>query len=162
MVSPPSASIPLRAVRTRQTRELLVDLLYIMPQYALYLGLQILPFLIALPIIFTDQVDFLDVDVDYVGLANVTAPLSDRFFPALSRTVIFTITNYVMVFVYGFLLALAMFELISRFKRGFFTIIYMPWMVSGVGIGLHHGDAVFLRTPAASTCCWSIWESART
>lgn len=125
---------------SRETRQSLIDWLYAAPQYILYLGLQILPFVIAIPIIFTDQVDFLDQDIDFVGFQNVWSlfqePLSDQFYPALRRTVLFTLVNYTMVFIYGFLLALAMYELVSRLKGVFFTIIYMPWMVSGIGIGL--------------------------
>ncbi|MEO1018273.1 MAG: sugar ABC transporter permease [Pseudomonadota bacterium] len=125
---------------TRAGRELLIDLLYVSPQYIIYVGLQLLPFLVALPIIFTDQVDFLDQDIDFVGLQNIVSvfepPLSDRFAEALRRTFIFAIINYAMVYLFGFFLALIMYELISRMKGAFFTIIYMPWMVSGIGIGL--------------------------
>lgn len=124
----------------RGRREILTDLIYVAPQYIIYLGLQILPFAIALPIIFTDQVDFLDQDVDWVGFDNIAAlfrdPLDDRLYAALRRTVIFSFVNYLMVFLFGFLLALAMFELVSRLKGAFFTIIYMPWMLSGIGVGL--------------------------
>lgn len=129
-----------RLSNRRNRRETLIDLIYVAPQYILYLGLQILPFAIALPIIFTDQVDFLDQDVDWVGFDNIAAlfraPLDERLYEALRRTVIFTIINYLMVFLFGFLLALAMFELVSKLKGAFFTIIYMPWMLSGVGVGL--------------------------
>lgn len=126
--------------RTRNGRQLLIDLIYVTPQYVIYLGLQILPFLIALPIIFTDQVDFLDQDIDFIGTANIEsvfqAPLNERFYEALRRTTIFAIMNYLMVFVFGFVLALMMYELTSKLKGAFFTIIYLPWMVSGIGIGL--------------------------
>lgn len=129
-----------RAASARSRRELLTDLIYIAPQYIIYIGLQILPFLIALPIIFTDQVDFLDQDIDWVGFDNIVslfnAPLDDRLFEALRRTIIFSVLNYAMVFLFGFLLALAMYELVSRLKGVFFTIIYMPWMLSGIGVGL--------------------------
>ena len=126
--------------RGRAARDSLVALGYAVPQLVLYVGLQLLPFLIALPIMFTDRIDFLDTDVSAVGLANLWSlfeqPLRPVFLEALRRTVIFTLVNYVVVIVLGFLLALAMFELTSRFKGMFFTIIYMPWMISGVGVGL--------------------------
>lgn len=129
-----------RAASARSRRELRTDLLYIAPQYIIYVGLQLLPFAIALPIIFTDQVDFLDQDIDWVGFDNIAslfqAPLDERLLGALRRTVIFSVINYAMVFLFGFLLALAMFELVSRLKGVFFTIIYMPWMLSGIGVGL--------------------------
>ena len=126
--------------QTRRGRQLIVDLIYVLPQYILYVGLQLLPFVIAIPIIFTDQVDFLDQDVDFIGFDNVASifnpPLDDRFWAVLRRTAVFSVVNYLMVFLFGFLLALAMFELTSKLKGAFFTIIYMPWMVSGIGIGL--------------------------
>ncbi|RVT86682.1 sugar ABC transporter permease [Rhodobacteraceae bacterium CCMM004] len=129
-----------QAARARSRREFLTDLIYIAPQYVIYIGLQLLPFAIALPIIFTDQVDFLDQDVNWVGFDNIAslfqAPLDDRLYQALRRTVIFSVVNYLMVFLFGFLLALAMFELVSKLKGIFFTIIYMPWMLSGIGVGL--------------------------
>lgn len=124
----------------RSGRQLITDLMYVLPQYVIYIGLQILPFAIALPIIFTDQVDFLDQDIDFIGLDNIRSvfepPLNERFFEALRRTATFAIFNYLFVFVFGFLLALMMYELTSKLKGLFFTIIYMPWMVSGIGIGL--------------------------
>lgn len=129
-----------QAAKARSRREFLTDLIYIAPQYLIYIGLQILPFAIALPIIFTDQVDFLDQDVNWVGFDNIASlfqgPLDDRLYAALRRTIIFSCVNYVMVFLFGFLLALAMFELVSKLKGLFFTIIYMPWMLSGIGVGL--------------------------
>jgi ABC-type sugar transport system permease subunit len=120
-------------------RELVTSLAYVVPQYSLYLALQIIPFLLAIPMIFTNQADFLDQNIQFVGFENITSlftpPLSDRFFPAVQRTIIFAVVNYCTVYVFGFLLALAMYELISRWKNTFFTIIYLPWMMSGIGIG---------------------------
>ncbi len=138
------ASVILPAVRRpglkRRHRQLLIDLLYAGPQLALYISLQIIPFAIAFPVVFTDQVDFLDQDIDFIGLANVMSvfqePLAPRFFDALGRTAIFAVMSYMTVYVLGFLLALAMYEITSRLRGFFFTIIYMPWMVSGIGIGL--------------------------
>lgn len=127
-------------LRSRAGRRFLEDLAYAGPQLFLYVLVQLLPFMIALPIIFTDRLDFLDQDVAWIGLDNVRAmlqpPLVDRFGDALQRTALFALVNYVMVYLFGFVLALAMFELTSRLKGLFFTIIYMPWMISGVGIGL--------------------------
>lgn len=125
---------------TRAAQESLTALLYGMPQLILYFGLQLLPFLVALPIMFTDRIDFLDVNVDYVGWSNLYSlfqePLRPVFLEALRRTVIFTLVTYIVVICLGFLLALAMFELTAKIRGVFFTIIYMPWMISGVGIGL--------------------------
>lgn len=124
----------------RDARELAADLAFLLPQYLLYVTLTLLPFAVALPIIFTDQVEFSDQAIAAVGFDNILSlfqpPLEERFFAALRRTVIFTLLNYAMVFAFGFLLALALFELRSRLIGFFFTIIYLPWMVSGIGIGL--------------------------
>ncbi|WP_160000554.1 carbohydrate ABC transporter permease [Roseomonas sp. 18066] len=124
----------------RDGRELAADLAFLLPQYILYVTLTLLPFAVALPIIFTDQVDFSDHAVSGVGLDNILSlfrpPLDGRFYAALRRTVIFTLLNYAMVYAFGFLLALALFELKSRLLGLFFTIIYMPWMISGIGLGL--------------------------
>jgi ABC-type sugar transport system permease subunit len=117
-----------------------IDLIYILPQFFLYVGLLVVPFLIAVPIVFTDQIDFLDNDIDFVGLANFTTlfqqPMLGAIVPVLWRTALFTLIAYGMVFLFGFLLALMMYELTSKLKGAFFTIIYMPWMISGVGLGL--------------------------
>lgn len=129
-----------RRWRTRRWRETAADLAFVLPQYLLYITLTLLPFAIALPILFTDQADFVDTSVRYVGLDNVRAlfqpPLDERFLAAVRRTLIFTVGNYVMVFAFGFLLALALFELKSRLVGLFFTVIYVPWMMSGIGVGL--------------------------
>ena len=57
-------------MRSKRARELFVDLLYSVPQFTIYFIVLLLPFIIALPMIFTDRVDFLDTDVDFVGLTG--------------------------------------------------------------------------------------------
>jgi len=83
--------------KTRRGRQLIIDLIYVLPQYILYVGLQLLPFVIAIPIVFTDQVDFLDQDIDFIGFDNILSvfnpPLDERFFEVLRRTVIFSIVR---------------------------------------------------------------------
>jgi ABC-type sugar transport system permease subunit len=121
-----------------------MDLLYLSPQLVIYVGLTIVPFLVALPIIFTDTISLLDVDVRFVGLRNFVdifqPPIVRDFLPALARTSAFVMLNYCMVFIFGIPLALLMFEFQqSRFKRPFFVVIYLPMMMSGVGIGLMMG-----------------------
>ena len=122
----------------RQVRRIVGDYLLLAPQLVLFLGLTIIPFFVALPVLFTDRLNFLDVDVDYVGLANFTQIFTDRavkadFWPALARTARFTVLNYLMVYVFGLTLALLMYEV--GFHSGFFTVIYLPWMVSGLALG---------------------------
>jgi ABC-type sugar transport system permease subunit len=115
------------------------DYAFISPQLILYLAFTIIPFFVALPILFTDRLTFFDNTVDYVGLANFqqifkegTTTAKD-FWPALQRTSVFTLLNYAMVYVFGLTLALLMFQV--GFRGGFFTIIYLPMMLSGLAIG---------------------------
>lgn len=124
-------------------QDFLCDVVLIAPQYILFFGLTILPFLIALPVVLTDQVSFLDANPEFVGLQNFTAifeyPLREQFLPALGRTAIFFLGNYAMVFILGVPLALFMFEFERKFpvaKSFFYTTIFLPWMISPLGIGM--------------------------
>ncbi|MCD6396146.1 MAG: sugar ABC transporter permease, partial [Spirochaetaceae bacterium] len=49
---------------------------------------------------------------------------------------IFMIINYSTVFIFGMTLALLMYEMKSKWQKPFFTVIYVPYMISGLGIGL--------------------------
>ena len=122
----------------RQVRRILRDWAFILPQLILFVGLTILPFISGLPMVFTDRLSFTDQDVEYVGFDNFTRVFTepgirDEFFPALVRTVRFTLLNYAMVFIFGLSLALLMYEV--GFRGGFFTVIYLPMMLSGLAIG---------------------------
>ncbi len=130
-------------LHNRERRETLWDVAILSPQYILYIGLTIVPFLISLPIVFTNQINFLDTDFDFVGLENFItifkAPLVNEFLPALKKTGLFFLGNYAMIFIIGLPLALFMFEFekkYSKVKNFFYTIIFIPWMLSGVGVGL--------------------------
>jgi ABC-type sugar transport system permease subunit len=127
-----------KLLASQQTRRILSDYVFILPQLILYIGLTILPFFVALPILFTDRQSILDSTVNTVGFANFTKIFDDQsvhdtFWPALFRTLRFASLNYIMVFVFGLTLALIMYEL--GFKGGFFTVIYLPWMISGFALG---------------------------
>ena len=122
----------------RQARRILRDWAFILPQLILFVGLTILPFISGLPMVFTDRLSFTDQDVEYVGFDNFTRVFTepgirDEFFPSLGRTVRFTLLNYAMVFIFGLGLALLMYEV--GFRGGFFTVIYLPMMLSGLAIG---------------------------
>lgn len=122
----------------RAARRILVDWAFILPQLILFLSLTVVPFLIGLPMVFTDRLSFVDTDVHYVGLDNFTRVfnepgIKDEVFPALARTVRFTLANYAMVFIFGLSLALLMYEV--GFRGGFFTVIYLPMMLSGLAVG---------------------------
>ena len=124
----------------RDRRDLAWDILFLSPQFIIYFALTIFPFIIAIPIILTDQIGFIDTDIDFIGLQNFSnifkTPLVEMFLPAVKRTVIFMVINYSTVFIFGMTLALLMFEIKSKFKKALFTIIYVPYMISGLGIGL--------------------------
>lgn len=127
-------------LRRWRRREVLWDIGFLAPQYVLYVTLTLVPFVIAMPIMFTDQATLIDNSIDFVGLRNFVSvfqyPVGDLFLPALWRTVRFTVLNYVMTWLFGMSLALLMFEMSSRLQRGFFTVIYLPYIVSGLGIGM--------------------------
>ena len=124
----------------RRHREFTWDMAFLTPQLVIYFTLTILPFIIAIPIIFTDQIGFIDNNIDFIGLQNFVsifkAPLVDMFLPTVKRTAIFMVINYTTVFSFGMTLALLLFELKSRWIKPFFTVIYLPYMISGLGIGV--------------------------
>ena len=127
------------------------DYMFLLPQLTLYVGLTLIPFFIAIPILLTDRNSFIDPTVNFVGLKNFLAIFQDPsikniYWPALSRTVRFTIANYAAVYLFGMTLALIMYEI--GLKGGFFTIIYLPWMVSGLAMGF---IALMLFSPDTGT-----------
>jgi ABC-type sugar transport system permease subunit len=123
---------------TIEGRKTLWEILFVTPQLILYLGLTIVPLLISIPIIFTDRVSFTDTQASFIGLRNFFTifqpPLVEQFLPSLSRTIVLTLSNYVLVFAFGLTLALLMYE--GKFRGIFFTLIYMPYMLSGLGAGI--------------------------
>ncbi len=124
----------------RKRKEFVWDIAFLAPQFIIYFTLTILPFLIAIPIVFTDQIGFIDTDIDFIGIQNFInifkSPLIDMFLPAVKKTAIFMIINYSTVFIFGMTLALLMYEMKSKWQKPFFTVIYVPYMISGLGIGL--------------------------
>lgn len=127
-----------RSLATVEGRRTLWEILFVAPQLLLYLGLTIVPLLVSIPIVLSDRINFTDQNIDFVGLSNFwtifQAPLVEQFIPSLTRTIILTLANYVMVFAFGLTLALLMFE--GKFRGLFFTLIYMPYMLSGLGTGM--------------------------
>ena len=129
-------------------RRILTDWFFISPQLILFVGLTIVPFFLAIPILFTDMARFGDPQINWVGFKNFMVLFTDAsvqrdYLPALQRTVVFVILNYTTVYIFGLSLALLMYEV--GFKGGFFTIIYLPLMVSGLGIG-YTAVMLFSRT----------------
>jgi ABC-type sugar transport system permease subunit len=121
-----------------QRRRIMEDWAFISPQLILFVLLTIVPFFVAIPILFTDMAQFNDPQINPVGLRNFLAIFNDRsvqvdYFPALRRTIIFVLLNYTTVYIFGLSLALLMYEV--GFRGGFFTVIYLPLMVSGLAVG---------------------------
>jgi multiple sugar transport system permease protein len=102
-----------RKMSKMERSRVLHDWMFISPQLFLFLLLTIVPFIVAIPILFTDMSQFND--------------------PALRRTVIFVALNYTTVYIFGLSLALLMYEV--GFRGGFFTIVYLPLMISGLAVG---------------------------
>ena len=121
-----------------ERRRVLGDWGFILPQFILFTFLTLVPLLIAIPILFTDMSQFNDPQINAVGLKNFTAIFDDPavqrdYFPALQRTLVFVVLNYLTVYIFGLSLALLMYEV--GFKGGFFSVVYLPLMVSGLAIG---------------------------
>ena len=122
----------LERIRIRQ------DWGFILPQLVIFILLTIVPLFVAIPILFTDMAQFNDPQINPVGLHNFTALFTDPsvqadYLPALRRTIVFVILNYTTVYIFGLSLALLMYEV--GFKGGFFTVVYLPLMVSGLAVG---------------------------
>jgi ABC-type sugar transport system permease subunit len=119
-------------------KRVMEDWAFLLPQLIIFVLLTIVPFFVAIPILFTDMAQFNDPQINPVGLRNFTALFTDRsvqvdYLPALQRTIIFVILNYTTVYIFGLSLALLMYEV--GFRGGFFTVIYLPLMVSGLAVG---------------------------
>ncbi len=119
-------------------KRIMEDWTFLLPQLIIFVLLTIVPFFVAIPILFTDMAQFNDPQINPVGLHNFTALFTDRsvqvdYLPALQRTIIFVLLNYTTVYIFGLSLALLMYEV--GFRGGFFTVIYLPLMVSGLAVG---------------------------
>jgi ABC-type sugar transport system permease subunit len=121
-----------------QRRRMLGDWLLLAPQLILFVGLTIVPFIVAVPMLFTDQLSFQDTGIERAGTANFTRLFTDpniqrEYVPALQRTLLFVTFNYLMVYAFGLTLALLIYEI--GFMGWFFTIVYLPMMISGLATG---------------------------
>ena len=121
-----------------QRRRIIQDWLFMLPQLTIFVGLTIVPFFIAIPMLFTDISQFNDPKISFVGFKNFTVLFSNPgvradYVPALRRTLVFVALNYMTVYIFGLSLALLMYEV--GFRGGFFTVVYLPLMVSGLAVG---------------------------
>ena len=118
--------------RERQRRETAWDIAFLAPQFIIYFALTILPFIIAIPILMTDQIGFIDTDIDFIGLQNFAnifkSPMVDMFLPAVKKTAIFMLINYSTVFIFGMTLALLMYEIMTMLGINYIIIPILGWM----------------------------------
>ncbi len=127
-----------RRSTARQRKRHRQNVMLIAPQLFIYLLLVLVPLIVALPLLFTDMTQIRDTQVDFIGFDNFTRLFTDSVISAdylggLFKTIRFTIMNYAGVFIFGLTLALLMYEV--GFRGGLFTMIYLPWMVSGLALG---------------------------
>jgi len=141
-VRPFSAQLPGAPAKKKmsklQRRRVLQDWVFIFPQFFIFVALTIVPLFVAIPILFTDMAQFNDPHINPVGLYNFTALFTDPsvqadYLPALRKTIVFVVLNYTTVYIFGLSLALLMYEV--GFRGGFFTVVYLPLMVSGLAVG---------------------------
>jgi ABC-type sugar transport system permease subunit len=121
-----------------ERRRMLGDWGFILPQLLIFVFLTIVPLFVAIPILFTDKSQFNDPTVSNIGWKNFTALFTDQsvqedYLPAFRRTILFVALNYTTVYIFGLSLALLMYEV--GFRGGFFTVVYMPLMISGLAVG---------------------------
>ncbi|HEC61839.1 MAG TPA: sugar ABC transporter permease [bacterium] len=131
--------LKLKGKNRRLFNDTLLDVALVSPQLLLYLLFLIVPLFIGLPIVFTNMRGFADHQRTFVGLKNfydlLIRPGYERniLYNSIYRNTIFFIINYLTVYLFGLSFALLMYA--GRFGHGFFTIIYLPMMVSQLAIG---------------------------
>ncbi len=144
-------------------KRIISDYFLLAPQLILYVGLTILPFFVAIPVLFTDRLAFNDIAVDNIGFGNFTRIFTDpniqqELFPALRRTLTFVSLNYLMVYVFGLTLALLIYEI--GFNSWFFTIVYLPMMASGLATG-YIAAMLFSRSTGTVNLMLNEWLGIR-
>jgi multiple sugar transport system permease protein len=127
-----------KGMKKSRIRLIATQYTFILPQLILFVVLTIVPFFVAFPILFTDMSSFNDPQINPVGFRNFLVLFTDPsvqrdYLPALQRTLVFVVLNYTTVYIFGLSLALLMYEV--GFKGGFFTVIYLPLMLSGLAVG---------------------------
>jgi len=116
-----------------------LEVALVSPQLFLYTLFLIVPLIVGFPIVFTNMRGFADHHRVFVGFKNFVELLfqpgydRDLLFNAVYRNTVFFILNYLTVFIFGLTFALLMYA--GQFGHGFFTVIYLPMMVSQLAIG---------------------------
>ncbi len=119
----------------------MANLLFVAPQFMLYGIFIVLPLLISLPMAFVDFTSFTTKTAVFSGLDNFLAIFTDAsliawIWPAVGRTFVFMLANYLTVLLFGLGFALMMYELSSRVQKSLFVVIYLPYIISGLGVGM--------------------------
>ena len=145
-------------------RRMIGDYLLLAPQLLIYVGLTLLPFVVAIPMLFTDRLSFQDTGVQAAGWSNFLRIFTDpniqqEYLPALQRTLMFVAINYLMVYVFGLTLALLIYEI--GFQGWFFTIVYLPMMVSGLATG-YMATMLFSRSTGTINLMLHEWFGLQT
>lgn len=122
-------------------RENRANVLFVAPQLLLYSAFLLLPLLMSLPVAFMDIANFNSMKTDFVGVRNFisifTNPtLASWIWPSVGRTFIFMLANYLTVLVFGLGFALMMYELGSKIRKPLFVVIFLPYIISGLGVGM--------------------------
>jgi multiple sugar transport system permease protein len=100
--------------------------LFLMPAALLVVFVLVYPVLSSLYYSFTDR-NLLKTDYDFIGIANYTQVfLDDRFWKALSNSVIWTVASVSLQMLLGFGAALLL-NRIHWFKGMFRTVLIIPW-----------------------------------
>jgi ABC-type sugar transport system permease subunit len=146
-----------------ERRRMLGDWALLAPQLILFIGLTILPFIVAIPMLFTDQLSFQDTGIEWAGFSNFTRVFVDsniqrEYLPALQRTLLFVTFNYLMVYVFGLTLALLIYEV--GFHGWFFTIVYLPMMISGLATG-YIATMLFAKSTGTVNLMLGEWFGAK-
>ena len=76
-----------------ERRRIVEDWAFILPQLVIFIFLTIVPFFVAIPILFTDMSQLNDPKINPVGLRNFTALFTDPsvqrdYIPAFRRTIV--------------------------------------------------------------------------
>lgn len=129
------------SLSVEERKEDWANLLFVAPQFLLFFTFLLLPLMLSLPVAFLDIANFSSVKFEFIGMRNFTSifmnpSLADWIWPSVGRTFIFMLANYLTVLVLGIGFALMMYELQAWIRKPLFVVIYLPYIVSGLGVGM--------------------------
>lgn len=120
--------------------EKISEILFVSPQFILYLLFTIIPFFMIIPFMLTNMVSVNSNTYSFIGLGNFKEIFGPIYLPSftevVSRTVIFTFFNYLTVFIFGLTLALILYEKVIRAQKAFTIVIYLPYVIAGLAVGM--------------------------